>query len=116
MTTHAIILTDSVSLLQKVKSGIESADWNVSMVDIHLRKLLCVYCPGHAGVKENDRADTLVGTREGRRQNIGTVSKATLGKLLRDVVERIWAFPSSYIPSLTELTYIPPLKIYICIY
>ena len=54
MTTHATILTDSVSLLQKVKSGIESAD-------IHLRNLLCVYCPGHAGVKENDRADTSVG-------------------------------------------------------
>ena len=27
--------------------------------------------------------------------NIGTVSKATLGKLLRDGVERIWAFPSA---------------------
>ena len=26
--------------------------------------------------------------------NIGTVSKATLGTLLRDGVERIWAFPS----------------------
>ena len=26
---------------------------------------------------------------------IGTVSKATLGKLPRDVVERIWAFPSA---------------------
>ena len=33
----------------------------------------------------------------------GTVSKATLGKLPRDVVERIWAFPSAYIPSWTEL-------------
>ena len=27
--------------------------------------------------------------------NIGTVSEATLGKLLRDGVERIWAFPSA---------------------
>ena len=27
--------------------------------------------------------------------NIGTVSKATLGKLLRDGAERIWAFPSA---------------------
>ena len=27
--------------------------------------------------------------------NIGTVSKATLQKLLRDWVERIWAFPSA---------------------
>ena len=28
-----------------------------------------------------------------KNNNIGTVSKATLGKLLRDEVERIWAFP-----------------------
>ena len=55
-TTHAIILTDSMSLLQKVKSGMGSADWNVSMVDIHLRKHLWVYCPRHAGVKGNDRS------------------------------------------------------------
>ena len=33
----------------------------VSMVDIHLRKLLWVYCPGHAGVKGYDRADRLAG-------------------------------------------------------
>ena len=60
-TAHAIILTDSVSLLQKVKSAMGSPDWNVSMVDIHLRKLLWVYCPGHAGVKGNDPADRLAG-------------------------------------------------------
>ena len=29
------------------------------MFDIHLRKILWVYCPGHAGVKGNDRADRL---------------------------------------------------------
>ena len=39
----------------------ESPDRNVSMVDIHLRKLLWVYCLGHAGVKGNDRADRLMG-------------------------------------------------------
>ena len=38
-----------------------SPDWNVLMVDIHLRKLLWVYCPGHAGMKGNDRADRLAG-------------------------------------------------------
>ena len=27
---------------------------------------------------------------------VGTVSKATLGKGLRDGVQRIWAFPSAY--------------------
>ena len=53
-TTHAIILTDSMSLLQKVKSGMAgSPDWNVSMVDIHLGKLLRVDCPGHTVVKGN---------------------------------------------------------------
>ena len=122
-------------------------DWNVSMVDIHLRKLLWVYCPEYAGVKGNDRAkrlagkasltsDLLLGRSEvlrslrhylreksqghhttdrleervvergrarrsslkGREKavfnqtNTGTVSKATLGKLLRDGMERIWAF------------------------
>ena len=60
-TTHAIILTDSMSLLQKVESGMGSPDGNVSMVDIRLRKLLWVYCPGHAGVKGNDRTERLGG-------------------------------------------------------
>ena len=58
---HAIILTDSMSLLQKVKSGMGSPDWNVLMVDIRLRNLLWVYCPGHAGVKGNDQVDRLAG-------------------------------------------------------
>jgi len=38
-----------------------SPDWNVSMGDIHLQKLLWVYCPGYAGIKGSDRADTLAG-------------------------------------------------------
>ena len=36
-------------------------DWNVSKVDIHLRKILWVYCTGYGGVKGNDREDTLAG-------------------------------------------------------
>ena len=57
-TTQAIILADSMSLLQRVKkNGMGSPDQNVSMVGIRLRKLLWVYCPGHAGVKGNDRAN-----------------------------------------------------------
>ena len=110
------------------------------MVDIHVRKLMWVYCPGHARVKGNDRADRLAGkaavtsglllersevlrslrhclraqrqrlwleerglergsarrsSLKGREKaivnqtNTGTVSKATLGKLLRDGVEHI---------------------------
>ena len=55
------MLTDSMSMLQKVMSGMGSPNGNVSMVDIHLEKLLWVYCPGHAGVKGNNRADRLAG-------------------------------------------------------
>ena len=131
-------------LATKNESGMGSPYWNVSTVDIHLRKLLWVYCPGHAGVKGNDRADSLLGkaaitsglllgrsevlrslkhnlraqsqghhtidrmedisvergsarrsSLKGRERaivnqtNIGTVLKATLGKLQRDGVERI---------------------------
>ena len=60
-TTHAITLADSVRLLQKVKSGMESPAWNASVVDIHLQKFLQMYCPRHAGVKVNVRADRLAG-------------------------------------------------------
>ena len=30
--------------------------------------------------------------------NIGTVSRATLGRLLRDGAERVWVFPSAMMP------------------
>ena len=132
-------------LATKIKSGMGSPDWNVSMVNIHLRKLLWVYFTGHAVVKvSKDKLAgkaTLISTlllgrcevlgnlrhylrvqsrghntidrleergvergsddglealkEEGRERaivnqtNIGTVSKATLGKFLRDGVERI---------------------------
>ena len=36
-------------------------DWHVSTVDNHFGKFMWVYCPGHAGVMENDRADRLAG-------------------------------------------------------
>ena len=140
-----------MSLLQKVKNGMGSptgmCQWSTSTFQ---NSCGCTYCPGHAGVKGNDRADRLAGkatltsglllgrsellrslgyylraqsqghhticcleergmergsarrsSLKGRERaivsqtNIGTVSKATLGKLLRDGVQRIWAFPSA---------------------
>ena len=145
--THAISCR---RLLQKVKSEMESPDWNVSVVDIHLPKFLRMYCPRHAGVKGNVRADRLAGQatigsglrlgrlealrnlrhylraqsqghntiyrlqersvergsarrsflkgREGTivdETSIGTISKVSLGKPVRNGVERIWAFPSA---------------------
>ena len=58
----AVILADSVSLLQKVRSnnGKPRLEY-MSVVSLFLSKLLWMYCPGHAGVKGNDWADRLAG-------------------------------------------------------
>ena len=149
--THAIILTNSTNLLQKVESGMGCPDSHTAMHS--LQRLLWIYCPGHAGVSGNERADRLASTADitsglqlGRAEvlrgyrnflsidrpehhstdrlkervekgsgrhftlqdrersvfnqtNIGTVSRATLERLLRDGPERVWAFPSATIPS-----------------
>ena len=49
----------------------------------------------------DDRRPSLEGRERAivSKTNIGTVSKATLGKRLRDGVERTWAFPNAQIPS-----------------
>ena len=155
--THAVILTDSMNLLQKVESGMGCPDWHTAMHSLRLQRLLWIYCPGHAGVSRNERADRLASTADitsglqlgraevlrglrnflnmdkpehhsidrlkeigvekgsgrhstlqGRQRsvfnqaNIGTVLRATLGRLLRDGAERIWALPSAMMPSWGE--------------
>ena len=146
-----------MNLLQKVESGMGCPDWHTAMHSLRLQRLLWIYCPGHAGVSGNERADRLASTADitsglqlgraevlrglsnflstdkpehhsidrlkergvekgsgqhstlqGRERsvfnqaNIGTVSRATLGRLLRDGAERVWAFPSATMPSWAE--------------
>ena len=86
-TTHATILTDSMSLrLQKVKSGMESPVWNVSMVDIHLRKIVWVYCPAHAGVTGNDQTDRMI-----VKTNITSGLHLGRSEVLRSLRHHMWA-------------------------
>ena len=51
--------------------------------------------------KGSGRHSTLQGQERSvfNQANIGTVSRATLGRLLRDGVKRVWAFPSATMPS-----------------
>ena len=51
--------------------------------------------------KGSGRHSTLQGRQRSmfNQANIGTVSRATLGRLLRDEAERVWAFPSATMPS-----------------
>ena len=62
--THAIILTDSMNLLQKVVSGMGCPDWHTAMHSLRLQRLLWIYCPGHAGVSGNEQADRLASTTD----------------------------------------------------
>ena len=62
--THAIILTDSMNLLQKIESGMGCLDWHTAMHSLRLQRLLWIYCPGHAGVSRNERADRLASTAD----------------------------------------------------
>ena len=62
--THAIILTDSMNLLQKVESGMGCPDWHTAMHSLQLQRLLWIYSPGHAGLSGNERADRLASTTD----------------------------------------------------
>ena len=60
--THAIILTDSVKTLQKVESGMGCPNWHTAMHSFRIQRFVWIYCPGHAGVSENERTDRLAST------------------------------------------------------
>ena len=53
--TPAVILTDSVNLLQKIKSGMGFPDWHTALQCLQMQRLLWICCPGQAGVSGNKR-------------------------------------------------------------
>ena len=55
-----IVLYNSKVIYNLCMYGMGRPGRNMSVADIHIRKFLWVYCPGHAGVKGNDRGDRLV--------------------------------------------------------
>ena len=62
-------------------------------------------CLKERGVeKGSGQYSTLQGRQRSvfNQANIGTVSRATLGRLLRDGAERVWAFPSATMPPWAE--------------
>ena len=57
----AIIVTDSMSTLQKIEKGLLYADWVTLISRSHLQSITWLFCPGHSGVLGNERADKLAG-------------------------------------------------------
>ena len=52
--------------------------------------------------KGSGRHSSLQGQEQCVQPNLGTVSRTTLWRLLRDGVEHVWAFPSTTMPSWAE--------------
>ena len=61
--SHACILSDSLNMIQKVKTGDVRREWVESLerakIRVSLRKLTLIFVPGHAGVEGNERANQL---------------------------------------------------------
>ena len=57
--TRVVCLTDSMSTLEKISTGMLYADWVASINQSNLQSVRWIFCPGHSGVRGNERADAL---------------------------------------------------------
>ena len=58
---RAVIVTDSMSTLQKVQKKMLYTDWKTTISASSLERIAWIFCPGHAEVIGNERADKLAG-------------------------------------------------------
>ena len=54
-----MILTDYMNMIENIKAETGSPDWQKPTINLDIQKVQWVYCPGHAGVKGNDRTGVL---------------------------------------------------------
>ena len=59
--TRLVCLTDSMSTLAKIQNGLLHTEWVASIRQSNLQSVRWIFCPGHAGVLGNERADALAG-------------------------------------------------------
>ena len=79
---RAVIVTDSMSTLQKISKEYLYADWISIISDSSLERLTWIFSPGHAGVQGNERADSLAG--EAVIDNNLTIDPATVIQCVSD--------------------------------
>ena len=57
--TRIVCLTDSMSTLDKISTGMLYADWVNSIKQSNLQTVRWIFCPGHSGVRSSERTDAL---------------------------------------------------------
>ena len=62
--SRVVIVTDSLSTLEKVRQGNLHADWVSLINQSSIQRIVWICCPGYAGVKGNEVADMLAGNAE----------------------------------------------------
>ena len=83
--TRLVCLTDSMSTLAKVQNGLLHADWVEAIKHSNLQCVRWIFCPGHAGVRGNERADALA--REARNESTLTLDPPTVLALVSEHLE-----------------------------
>ena len=93
--THAVIVTDSMSTLQKIKGGQLYTSWITSIENSCLKKITWLFCPGHAGVKGNERADKLAGSAA-LRDTVLTLDPPTVMSMVKEQLRETDSEPESH--------------------
>ena len=83
--TSVICLTDSMITLVKISTGMLYADWVASINQSNLQSVRWIFCPGHSGVRGNERADALADLAI--NESVLTLDPATVLALVCDHLE-----------------------------
>src|SRR5579871_565052 len=62
IANHVCILSDSMSMISKVRTGMVRGQWLESVRKSSVHVVTFIFVPGHAGVVGNERADNLAST------------------------------------------------------
>ena len=85
--TRLVCLTDSMSTLVEISTGMLHADWTTAISQSSLQSVRWIFCPGHSSVRGNERADALGG--QATTESSLTLDPATMLSLVCKNIEAV---------------------------